>query len=184
MSFSDVNIAEIEYLNSPSTGSKPDPIESLTRCKLSFSTHADCNSCGSVRNKTATISWYPYERRLDKYKIRKSWYTPGNSLIEVVFGTGIQAIHEARPVAFHGHISSLQCLSLSDLVRHLQIHWTHPRDIERNYDLCQDRSAVRLGVGVSLPLASLSEIFDQLRVLCLIHSIVLACTIDGLNHMV
>lgn len=33
--------------------------------------------------------------------------TPGNSSIEVVFGKVTQAIHEARLVAFHGHISSL-----------------------------------------------------------------------------
>lgn len=54
--FSDVRIAKIEYLSSPSTGSRPDPIESLTRCKLSFSTHPNCNSLGSVRKNTVTIS--------------------------------------------------------------------------------------------------------------------------------
>ena len=34
-------ITEIGYLNNPSTGSRPEPIESLTRCKLNFSTHAN-----------------------------------------------------------------------------------------------------------------------------------------------
>jgi hypothetical protein len=68
MSSSDVRTTEMEYLNSPITGSKPNPIESLTRCKLSFSTHASCNSCGSVKKNTVTISWYPYEHRLDEYK--------------------------------------------------------------------------------------------------------------------
>ena len=68
VSFSDVKTIEIEYLNSPITGSKPSPIESLTRCKLSFSTHASCSSGGSVKKNTATISWYPYEHRSDEYK--------------------------------------------------------------------------------------------------------------------
>ena len=68
MSSSDVKTAEMEYLNSPTTGSKPNPIESLTRCKLSFSTHASCNSRGSVKKNTVAISWHPYEHRLDEYK--------------------------------------------------------------------------------------------------------------------
>ena len=103
-----VRIAEIEYLNSPSTGSKPNPIESRTRCKLSFSTHGNCNSCGRVRKNTATISWYPYERRLDEYKQRGKYrHIPGNSSIEVVSGKVTQVIHEAQPVVFHDHISSL-----------------------------------------------------------------------------
>ena len=104
----EVRMTEIEYLNSPITGSKPKPIESLTRCKLSFSTHASCDSCGSVKKNTVTISWYPYEHRLDEYKQRGGHnHTPGNNLIEVVFGKVTQAIHEARLVGFHGHISSL-----------------------------------------------------------------------------
>ena len=68
VSSSDVETTEIEYLSSPITGSNPNPIESLTRCKLSFSTHASCNSCGSVKKNTVTISWYPYEDKLDEYR--------------------------------------------------------------------------------------------------------------------
>ena len=108
MSFLDGRTTEMEYLNSPITGSKPNPIESLTRCKLSFSTHASCNSCGSVKKNTVTISWYPYEHSLDEYKERGNCcHTPGSSLIEVVFGKVIQANHEAQLVVFHGRISSL-----------------------------------------------------------------------------
>lgn len=112
MSSSDVRTTEIEYLNSPITGSRPNPIESLTRCKLSFSTHASCNSCGSVKKNTVTISWYPYKHRLDECEQRGNYsHTPGNSLIEVVFGKVTQAIHEAPLVVFHGHISSLQYIA-------------------------------------------------------------------------
>ena len=54
------------------------------------------------------MSWYPYEYGLNEYKQRGNYsHTPGNSLIEVVFGKVTQAIHEARLVVFHGHISSL-----------------------------------------------------------------------------
>ena len=108
MSSSDVRTTEIEYLNSPINGSKPNPIESLTRCKLSFSTHASCNSSGSVKKNTVTISWYPYEHRLDEHKQQANYrHTPGNSLIEVVFEKVTQAIYEAQLVGFHDHISSL-----------------------------------------------------------------------------
>ena len=108
MSSSDVRTTRNKYLNSPITGSKPNPIASLTRCKLSFSTHASCNSCGSVKKNTVTISWYPYEHKSDEYKQRGNYsHTPENNLIEVVFGKETQATHEAPLVVFRGHISSL-----------------------------------------------------------------------------
>ena len=80
------------------------------------------------------------------------------------------ANREARPVAFRGHISSLQT---SSMTRQEPLDkWSHLWDIERNYGLCQDRSAVRRGEEVSLPLTRPLEAFD--RVWCLIHAIVLA----------
>jgi hypothetical protein len=44
------------YRNSPRTGSKPAPIESRIRCKLSFSIQGRCSAGGRVRNITVVMS--------------------------------------------------------------------------------------------------------------------------------
>jgi hypothetical protein len=47
------------HRNNPRTGSNPTLIESLNQWRLSFSTHTNCISFGSVSMMTDTMSWYP-----------------------------------------------------------------------------------------------------------------------------
>ena len=45
------------YLRSPTSGSRPVPIESRSLCKLSFSVDTSWISGGKVRNNTLIMSW-------------------------------------------------------------------------------------------------------------------------------